>query len=42
MGVTVQHIVVGDGAQPVAGQKVTIAYTGWIKDTSKPENKGKE
>ncbi|KAL1879729.1 FK506-binding protein 1B [Diaporthe australafricana] len=40
MGVTVEHTRVGDGAQPTAGQTVTIEYTGWVKDTSKPENKG--
>lgn len=32
----------GTGAIPKKGQKVTIEYTGWLKDTSQPSNKGKE
>ncbi|RYP78596.1 hypothetical protein DL769_003157 [Monosporascus sp. CRB-8-3] len=40
MGVTKTVIQEGDGLQPVAGQNVTIEYTGWLKDTSKPDNKG--
>ncbi|RYP75755.1 hypothetical protein DL771_002242 [Monosporascus sp. 5C6A] len=40
MGVTKTVIQEGNGPQPVAGQKVTIEYTGWLKDTSKPDNKG--
>jgi FKBP-type peptidyl-prolyl cis-trans isomerase len=31
---------VGDGAQVVVGQTVTVNYTGWIYDPTKPENKG--
>lgn len=30
----------GYGKTPVTGQTVTIEYTGWLKDTSKPDNKG--
>lgn len=40
MGVTKKILQEGSGAQPVAGQNVTIEYTGWLKDTSKPDNKG--
>ncbi len=40
MGVTKTIIAEGTGAQPTAGQTVTIEYTGWLKDTSKPDNKG--
>lgn len=28
--------------QPKAGDMVTMEYTGWLKDTSKPDNKGGE
>lgn len=40
MAVTKTTLVEGNGAVPKAGDKVTIEYTGWIKDTSKPDNKG--
>lgn len=40
MGVTKTIIQEGSGTQPAAGQTVTIEYTGWLKDTSKPDNKG--
>ena len=30
----------GNGPVAVKGQKVSIEYTGWVKDTSKPNNKG--
>lgn len=42
MGVTRTTRVSGTGPQPVRGQKVTIAYTGWLKDTSQPGSKGQE
>ncbi|CAG9980461.1 unnamed protein product [Clonostachys byssicola] len=32
----------GTGAQPTKGQTVTIEYTGWLKDTTKEENKGEQ
>jgi len=31
---------VGDGAEAVAGKRVTVHYTGWLFDTAKPGNKG--
>ncbi|WP_245923112.1 FKBP-type peptidyl-prolyl cis-trans isomerase [Leucothrix arctica] len=34
--------VVGTGATATAGQTVTVHYTGWLYDTSAPENKGKK
>jgi len=40
MGVTKTVHQEGTGPTPKAGQQVTIAYTGYIKDTSKPDNKG--
>lgn len=42
MGVTKTTHKEGSGAQPAAGQTVTIEYTGFLKDTSKPDNKGKQ
>lgn len=42
MGVTKTTHVEGTGQQPVKGQKVTIAYTGWLKDGSQADNKGQE
>jgi FK506-binding protein 1 len=40
----VQKTIIQEGNGPVAqkGQKVSIEYTGWLKDTSKPDNKGKQ
>ncbi|EWG45537.1 FK506-binding protein 1 [Fusarium verticillioides 7600] len=40
MGVQKTIISEGSGPSPQVGQKVTIQYTGWIKDESKPDNKG--
>ncbi|KAK8128383.1 FK506-binding protein 1B [Apiospora sp. TS-2023a] len=40
MGVTKTTIKEGSGAIPQVGQAVTIEYTGWLKDTSKPDSKG--
>ena len=40
MGVTKTILAEGSGAIPKAGDKVTIEYTGYLKDESKPENKG--
>ncbi|KAK4158104.1 hypothetical protein C8A00DRAFT_11126 [Chaetomidium leptoderma] len=42
MGVTRITHVAGTGSQPARGQKVTIAYTGWLKDTNQSDNKGQE
>jgi FKBP-type peptidyl-prolyl cis-trans isomerase FkpA len=33
-------LVVGTGATAVAGNFVTVAYTGWLHDSSKPDAKG--
>lgn len=30
----------GSGPSPNPGEQVTIEYTGFLKDTSKPDNKG--
>jgi len=40
MGVTKTTIKEGSGAIPQVGSSVTIEYTGWLKDTSKPDSKG--
>lgn len=32
----------GDGAEAVKGQHVSVHYTGWLFDESAPENKGKK
>lgn len=40
MGVQKTIIKEGTGAQPTPGNTVTIEYTGWLKDESKPDNKG--
>lgn len=42
MGVAKTTIVEGTGAIPTVGQKVTIEYTGWLKDTSKADMKGEQ
>ena len=42
MGVTRTTHIAGDGPQPTKGQTVTIEYTGWLKDPSQPDNKGKQ
>lgn len=42
MGVTKTTHQEGTGPQAQAGQTVTIEYTGYLKDTSKPDNKGKQ
>lgn len=42
MGVTKTIQVSGTGARPTRGQSVTIEYTGWLKDTSQPGNRGQE
>ena len=31
---------VGTGTEAVAGKRVTVHYTGWLFDATKPENKG--
>jgi FKBP-type peptidyl-prolyl cis-trans isomerase len=40
MGVTKTISKEGSGAIPQVGDKVTIEYTGYLKDPSKPNNKG--
>lgn len=40
MGVTKTILKEGNGAIPKVGDRVTIEYTGYLKDTSKPDNKG--
>ena len=40
MGVTKTIIKEGNGPVPKVGDKVTIEYTGFLKDESKPNKKG--
>ncbi|CAK7198183.1 FK506-binding protein 1B [Sporothrix eucalyptigena] len=42
MGVTKTTHQEGSGATPNKGDRVTIEYTGYLKDTSKPDNKGNQ
>src|SRR5688500_4940904 len=35
-----QDVKVGAGVEAVAGKQVTVHYTGWLYDATKPENKG--
>ncbi|KAG5656431.1 hypothetical protein KAF25_000018 [Fusarium avenaceum] len=42
MGVEKTIITEGDGPSPTNGQTVSMEYTGWLKDPSQPENKGKQ
>ena len=36
----ITDVVNGDGATAQAGQEVIVHYTGWLYDTSQPDNKG--
>jgi len=40
MGVTKTILQEGNGPIPKRGDKVSIEYTGYLKDNSRPENKG--
>lgn len=40
MGVTKTILKEGNGPSPKVEDTVTIEYTGYLKDTSKPDNKG--
>ncbi len=40
MGVTKTTTKEGYGGIPQKGQTVSMEYTGYLKDTSKPDNKG--
>jgi FK506-binding protein 1 len=42
MAVEKTIITEGSGPSPTKGQTVTMEYTGWLKDTSKPDNKGSQ
>jgi FKBP-type peptidyl-prolyl cis-trans isomerase len=39
---TQTDLIVGTGAQANAGSRATVAYTGWLYDTSKTDGKGKQ
>ncbi|KAF7548806.1 hypothetical protein G7Z17_g6820 [Cylindrodendrum hubeiense] len=42
MGVTKTILEEGTGPSPQVGQTVIMEYTGYLKDTSKPDNQGKK
>lgn len=35
-------ITVGQGAEAVAGKQVSVHYTGWLYDPTKPDNRGRK
>ena len=39
---TVTDLRVGTGAEAVAGQPLTVSYTGWLYDANAPDNKGQQ
>jgi FKBP-type peptidyl-prolyl cis-trans isomerase FkpA len=39
---TFPDVVVGTGTAAAAGDTLTVLYTGWLYDASKPGNKGKQ
>ena len=43
MGVTKQLITPGDGqTRAKKGDTISMEYTGWVYDASKPDNKGSQ
>lgn len=42
MGVTKTILAEGNGPIPKKGDRVTIEYTGYLKDLTKPDQKGKK
>ena len=41
-GLQITDVVVGDGALAEAGNNVVVHYTGWLYDTTQPDNKGEK
>jgi FKBP-type peptidyl-prolyl cis-trans isomerase FkpA len=39
---TQTDLVVGTGAVANSGNRITVAYTGWLFDSSQPNNKGRQ
>ncbi len=39
---TVTDLRVGTGDEAVAGQPLTVSYTGWLYDANAPDNKGQQ
>ena len=35
-------VVVGSGTEAVSGRPVSVHYTGWLHDSTKPDNKGRK
>ncbi|KAF2431110.1 peptidyl-prolyl cis-trans isomerase [Tothia fuscella] len=43
MGVTKQVLTPGNGTdKPKSGDNVSMVYTGWLEESGKPDNKGKQ
>ena len=41
-GLQYDDVTVGSGAEAKAGQRVTVHYTGWLYDHTRPDKKGAE
>ena len=41
-GLLIDDTVPGTGAEAVAGQPVTVHYTGWLRDPTAPNGRGKK
>ena len=39
---TITDLTVGTGTEATAGRTLTVNYTGWLYDTSKPDGKGRQ
>jgi FKBP-type peptidyl-prolyl cis-trans isomerase FkpA len=39
---TITDLTVGAGTEATAGRTLTVNYTGWLYDTSKPDGKGRQ
>ena len=42
MGLIIDDKTIGNGAEATAGDSVSVHYTGWLYDESKPDNKGEK
>ena len=42
MPLQMTDVVAGSGAEAVAGNRVSVHYTGWLFDASRPDNRGKK
>ena len=42
MSLQIEDVVVGDGAEARAGQRVKVHYTGWLYDPAADKNRGRK